>query len=122
MSSLDNSQHSASGIKLPGLVSQYSPAEQLPFPESNPMFLQRMPQSASTRVSGPTTPAPDMYSSDASEYPMQQLPGVNSSVGITRQLAFNASPAVTRLLPDVQTGTLSSVSPTTSLRQPIVIS
>jgi surface antigen len=121
MSSLDNSQHSASGLQLPGLVSQLSPAEQLPFPESNPTFPQRMPQSALNRVSGPTTPAPNMYPSDASENPTQQLPGVNNSVGITRQLAFNTSPAVTRLLPDVQTGTLSSVSPTTSLRQPIVI-
>ena len=121
MSSSDNSQHSASGLQLPGLVSQLSPAEQLPFPESNPMFPQRMPQSALNRVPWPTTPAPDMYSSDASENPTQQLPGVNSSAGITRQLAFNASPAVTRLLPDVQTGTLSSVSPTTSLRQPVVI-
>ena len=117
MSSLDNSQHSASGLQLPGLVNQLSPADQLPFPESNPMFLQRMPQGASTRVSGPTTPAPDMYSSDASENPTQQLAGV----GVTRQLAFNASPAVTRLLPDVQTGTLSTVGSTTSLRQPIVI-
>ena len=118
---MDNSQHSASGIQLPGLVNQLSPAEQLPFPESNPMFPQRMPQSASNRVSGPATPAPDIYSSNASENPTQQLPGMYSSGGITRQLAFNASPAVTRLLPDVQTGTLSSVSPTTSLRQPIVI-
>lgn len=121
MSSLDNSQYSDSGLQLPGLFSQLSPAEQLPFPESNPTFLQSMPQPALNRVSGPTTPAPDLYSSDASENPTQQLPDENSSMGITRQLAFNGSPAVTRLLPDIQTGTLASVSSTTSLRQPIVI-
>jgi surface antigen len=116
MSSLDNGQHSTSGLQLPGLVHQLSPAEQLPFPESNPVFPQRMPQPALNGVSGPTTPAPDVYSSENST---QQLPGVNA--GITRQLTFNASPAVTRLLPDMQTGTLPSVSSTTSLRQPVVI-
>ncbi len=46
---------------------------------------------------------------------------MNSPAGSTRLLPFNASPAVTRLLPDLQTGTLTSVSPTTSLRQPVVI-
>ncbi len=62
-----------------------------------------------------------MYTSGASQNATQQLPGVSSSPGITRQLTFIASPAVTRQLPDLQTGTLPSVSSTTSLRQPVVI-
>ena len=120
MSSIDKSQHSASGLQLPGLVNQLSPAEQLPFPESNPIFPQTTPLSSVNKAPGPSTPAPDGYSS----------PGGHSSLGITRQLAFNSSPAVTRQLPDVQTGTLPSVGTTTSLpsigtitslRQPVVI-
>ena len=129
MSSIDNSQHSASGLQLPGLVNQLSPAEQLPFPESNPMFPQTTPLSSVNKAPGPATPAPDGY---ASPDMTQQIPGAprHSSLGITRQLALNASPAVTRLLPDVQTGTLPSVGTTTSLpslgtttslRQPVVI-
>src|SRR5579863_767112 len=108
MSSSDHSQQSASGLQLPGLVHQLSPAEQLPFPESGPLVPQPMPYQALKRASGPTTPAPDMYSSAASQNPTQQPPGMGSTAGITRQLVFNASPAVTRLLPDMQTGTLSS--------------
>lgn len=46
---------------------------------------------------------------------------MNGPAGTTRQLPFNTSPAVTRQLPDLQTGTLSSISTTTSLRQPVVI-
>src|SRR5579859_7288647 len=121
MSSSDHRQQSAPGLQLPGLVRQLSPAEQLPFPESGPLIPRPMPYQALNRASGPTTPAPDMYSSEPAQNPTQQLPGINGSAGITRQLTFYASPAVTRLLPDMQTGTLSSVSPTTSLRQPIVI-
>ena len=121
MSSTDHRQQSASGLQLPGLVHQLSPAEQLPFPESGPLYPQPVPYQPLNRASGPTTPAPDMYVSEASQNPTQQLPGMNSPAVTTRQLTFNASPAVTRLLPDLQTGTLSSVSPTTSLRQPIVI-
>lgn len=121
MSSTDQRQQSASGLQLPGLVHQLSPAEQLPFPESGPLYPQPMPHQALNRASGPTTPAPDMYSSEASQNPTQQLPGMNSPAGGTRQLPFNASPAVTRLLPDLQTGALTSVSPTTSLRHPVII-
>jgi surface antigen len=121
MSSSDHSQQSASGLQLPGLVHQLSPAEQLPFPESGPLFSQPMPYQALNRTSGPATPAPGTYSSETAQNPTQQLPGVNSPAGITRQLVFNTSPLVTRQLPDMQTGALSSVSPTTSLRQPIVI-
>jgi len=121
MSSSDHRQQSAPGLQLPGLVRQLSPAEQLPFPESGPLIPRPMPYQALNRASGPTTPAPDMYSSEPAQNPTQQLPGINSSAGITRQLTFYASPAVTRQLPDLQTGTLSSVSPTTSLRQPVVI-
>lgn len=127
MSSIDNSQHSASGLQLPGLVNQFSPTEQLPFPESNSTFPQTTPLSSVNKAHGPSTPAPDMYSSPDMT---PQVPGRHSSLGITRQLALNASPAVTRQLPDVQTGTLPSVGTTTSLpslgtttslRQPVVI-
>ncbi|HEU0001216.1 MAG TPA: CHAP domain-containing protein [Ktedonobacteraceae bacterium] len=127
MSSIDNSQHSASGLQLPGLVNQLSPTEQLPFPESNSTFPQTTPLSSMKKMPGPFTPAPDVNSSPDVA---QQIPGGRSSLGITRQLVFNGSPAVTRQLPDVQTGTLPSVSTTTSLpslgtttslRQPVVI-
>lgn len=121
MSSSDHSQQSASGLQLPGLVHQLSPAEQLPFPESGPLFSPPMPFQALNRTSGPATPAPDTYSSETSQNPTQQLPGMGRSAGITRQLVFNTSPLVTRQLPDMQTGALSSVSPTTSLRQPVII-
>jgi surface antigen len=116
MSSFDNSQHSASGLRLPGLVSQHSPTEQIPFPESGPLFAQPAPPQ--NGMPGPTTPAPDMYSSQVVAQP---IAGANGSPGVTRQLTFNTSPAVTRLLPDLQTGTLPSVGTTTSLRQPVVI-
>lgn len=46
---------------------------------------------------------------------------MGNTPSVTRQLSFKGSPAVTRLLPDVQTGTMPSVSPTTSFRQPVVI-
>lgn len=121
MSSSDQRQQSASGLKLPGLVNQPPPEEQLPFPESGPLFPQPMPYQVLNRASGPTTPAPDMYGAEAPQNPTQQLPGMNNSSGITRQLTFVASPAVTRQLPNLQTGALSSVSSTTSLRQPVVI-
>lgn len=119
MSSFDHSQHSASGLQLPGLVSQHSPTEQIPFPESGPLFAQPAPpHSPQNGTRGPTTPAPAVYSSQSVAQP---IAGANSSTGVTRQLTFNASPAVTRSLSDVQTGTLPSVSATTSLRQPVVI-
>src|SRR5450755_1497183 len=111
MSSFDNSQQNTSGLQLPGLVTQLSPTEQLPFPETNPMFAQN-------GVPGPATPAPDMYTLQSVAQPIYST---NSFAGTTRQLTFNASPAVTRILPDVQTGTLPTVSTTTALRQPVVI-
>src|SRR5690242_18708482 len=110
MSSSDRRQQSMPGLQLPGLVRQQSPAEQLPFPESGPLPQQSVPYQALNRVSGPTTPAPDMYAPEASQTPVQPLPGVNNSPGITRQLMIAPSPAVTRQLPDLQTGTLPSVS------------
>src|SRR5690348_12396979 len=100
MSSSDHRQQNAPGLQLPGLVQQLSPAEQVPFPENGPLIPQPMPYQTLNRVSGPTTPAPDMNSPQATQNPTQQLPGVNSSSGITRQLTFIASPAVTRQLPD----------------------
>ncbi|HVB72887.1 MAG TPA: CHAP domain-containing protein [Ktedonobacteraceae bacterium] len=119
MSSFENSQRSTtSGLQLPGLVKELSPAQQLPFPDSNPVFAQTPPRpQLSSAPAGPATPGPDMM------YPgiTQPLSGTDSTVGVTRQLAFNGSPAVTRILPDVQTGTLPSTRTTTSLRQPIVI-
>ena len=118
MSSFDNSQRSTSGLQLPGLVSQLSSTEQLPFPENNATSAQATPRTPLDHTPGPTTPAPDMI------YPTvitQPLSSVDSPVGITQKLAFNASPAVTGLLPDLQSGTLSHISTTTSLRQPVVI-
>lgn len=122
MSSPDHSQQSASGLQVPGLVRQLSAAEQLPFPESGLLYPPPAPFQALNRASGPTTPAPNVRSlEEASQNSTQQLPGAGSAAGVTRQLSFNSSPAVTRLLPDLQTGTMPSVSPTTSLRQPVVI-
>ena len=72
--------------------------------DSGPLFPPPMPYPPLYKAPGPTTPAPDMPSI-ASQNSTQQLPGVNSPAVVTRQLPFNASPAVTRLLPDLQTST-----------------
>ncbi len=118
MSLFEKSQRSTSGLQLPGLVHQLSPTEQLPFPESSPSFTETTPHLHSTRTPGPATPAPDVTYTPGITQP---LPGEGNATGVTQQLPFNASPAVTRLLPDLQTGTLPTIRTTTSLRQPIVI-
>jgi surface antigen len=81
-------------LQLPGLVTQLSPVDQLSFPD--------------------TTTQPF-----GTSYPSNHLPVPT----VTRPL-FNpiTPPAVTRNLPELQTGTLSPIrSTTTALRQPVVI-
>jgi surface antigen len=108
MSSFDERDSSATnGLQLPGLVTQLSPTEQVPFPQDTPLPGRKtrlLDYTSDPGVSGPLAgPGTDMTSS---------LPGQT------------ASPGVTRGLPDIHTGTLPSLSgrsSTTSLRQPVVI-
>src|SRR5579863_10215458 len=117
MSLFDNSQRSTSGLQLPGLINQLSPAEQLPFPENSSIFSQTTPRPHLANASGPTTPAPEMVFSPAITQPLSDA---DNPVGDTQKLAFNTSPAVTRILPDLQSGTFSSFRTTTSFRQLIL--
>ena len=110
MSSSDDRQRSVtSELQLPGLVSQLSPAEQVPFPKNTPLPGRRtryLEYDSSPGISGPlteTVPSPDA----------------------TGSLLENITPPnVTRVLPDIHTGALPSSSTrgtTTALRQPVVI-
>ena len=110
MSSSDDRQRSVtSELQLPGLVSQLSPAEQVPFPKNTPLPGKRtryLEYDSSPGISGPlteTVPSPDT----------------------TGSLLENITPPnVTRVLPDIHTGALpssSTRSTTTALRQPVVI-
>src|SRR5712692_1820025 len=110
MSSVDDRQNSTTtGFQIPGLVSQLSPVEQLPFPEypSLPFATPRDPfRDSSPGITGPLSePKPIIFPS------------------VTRRLPeYSMSPAVTRPLPDVNTGALPSTRVTTAtLRQPILI-
>src|SRR5260221_7699199 len=108
MSSFDERDSSATnGLQLPGLVTQLSPAEQVPFPQATPLPGRKtrlLDYTSDPGVSGPLAhPVTDMTSS---------LPGQTTSRGVTRGL------------PDPHTGALPSLSrrsSTTSLRQPVVI-
>ncbi len=108
MSSFGDRQSSVrNGLQLPGLVTQLSPAEQLPFPESTAYpgrATRPLEYDSSPGVSGPLTES-------------ILTPGVTNSLP-------TSSPGATRILPDLHTGTLSFPSTgrsTTSLRQPVVI-
>jgi surface antigen len=109
MSSFDERDSSATnGLQLPGLVTQLSPAEQLSFPQNTPLPGRKtrlLDYTSDPGVTGPlANPGTDMTSS---------LPGQATS------------PSVTRGLPDIHTGALTTPLPgrssTTSLRQPVVI-
>src|SRR5260370_15301512 len=111
MSSFDERDSSAtSGLKLSGLVTPASHAEQVPFPQNTPLPGRKtrlLDYTSDPGVAGPLTDpgtAPGTTSS---------LPGPTTSPGVTRGL------------PGLHTGTLttplSSRSGTTSLRQPVVI-
>ncbi len=110
MSSSDDRQRSVTNeLQLPGLVSQLSPAEQVPFPKNTPLPGRRtryLEYDSSPGISGPLTET-------------------GSSPDTTGSLLENATPPnVTRVLPDIHTGALPSSSTrgtTTALRQPVVI-
>jgi surface antigen len=130
MSSMDDRQNSTPGgkklisgtFRLPGLVSQMSPVEQLPFPNA-----------AQTPTPPTGTPLPSIYQTPASPtaamtVPLLDDPAAASVPSVTQQLPGDpVSPAVTRQLTDVaeaQTGALLvplRTNTTTSLRQPVVI-
>jgi surface antigen len=108
MSSFDDRDSSdTNGLQLPGLVTQFSPAEQVPFPQGTPLPGRRtrlLDYTSDARVSGPLA---DPVTGMTSSLPEQ-----------------TTSPGVTRVLPDIHTGTLTALSTrgtTTSLRQPVVI-
>jgi surface antigen len=110
MSFSDDRQRSVTNeLQLPGLVSQSSPAEQVPFPKNAPLPGKRtryLEYDSSPGISGPLTETV-------------------SSPDTTGSLLENITPPnVTRVLPDIHTGTLpssSTRSTTTALRQPVVI-
>ncbi len=110
MSSSDDRQRSVTNeLQLPGLVSQLSPAEQVPFPKNTPLPGKRtryLEYDSSPGISGPLTET-------------------GSSPDTTESLLENITPPnVTRVLPDMHTGALpssSTRSTTTALRQPVVI-
>jgi surface antigen len=110
MSSSDDRQRSVTNeLQLPGLVSQLSPAEQVPFPKNTPLPGRRtryLEYDSSPGISGPLTETV-------------------SPPDTTRSLLENITPPnVTRVLPDIHTGILpasSTRSTTTALRQPVVI-
>jgi len=120
MSSFERRQFSDE--KLQGTVNQLSPIEQLPFPETNafPVYTVRRDGQGSTR--SPATPEPE---TPFFTNPTQPLSDQNTATHVTRILAFNASPLVTRQLPDLQNQSqmrvLNPDGTTTSLRQPVVI-
>ena len=111
MSSSDDRQRSVTnGLQLPGLVSQLSAAEQVPFPKNTPLPGRRtrdLEYDSSPGISGPLT---ETVSS----------PDTTGSL-----LEYTTTPPkVTRVLPDMHTGKLpssSTRSTTTTLRQPVVI-
>src|SRR2546421_2913699 len=91
--------HKTTPLPFQEPVSQELPVPQLPFPDAPQQALFQNPDS--TRPLTPSTPAP----------------------AVTRQLEPDTPRSLTtRVLPNLQTGTLSSArNPTTSLRQPVVI-
>src|SRR6266571_8076756 len=103
-----NMQHRVPGLlRLPGLVNQPPPVEQLPFPDYT------SPPVGATRPSEtPAGPAVTQKLSDPGSFSAETGP-LNSSPGITRKLSDLQSPQ-TEALPFVK-------SNTTALRQPIVI-
>ncbi|MDQ2906926.1 MAG: CHAP domain-containing protein [Chloroflexota bacterium] len=142
MSSFDDRRDSAGArqspiggpVQLPGLVSQHSPADQLPFSgqlsapgngTSYPPEYTAAP--AVTRALSPdpiSTPGiSDLQSGPVSEPGItRQLPGPVSESGITRQLqGFHSSPGVTRNLSEAQTGALLPATNGPVARAPIVI-
>src|SRR6266516_5214657 len=110
MSSFDDRQLSVTdSLQFPGLVSELSPVEQLPFPEH-------------TSSHSRTTRCLEFdCSPNVTETPEDAL----VSPGKTRSLReYTTSSGVTRILPDVNTGPLSFSpigSTTTAFRQPVVI-
>ncbi len=106
MLSFDKRQSSVTNsLQLPTQVSQLSPVEQIPFPDSS-------------SLPGKTTRHLEYISSPSFVEPI-------SDPGTTQELAdYVTSPRVTRILPDINTGALSfppTDRTTTGLRQPIVI-
>jgi surface antigen len=110
MSSFDERDSSATnGLQLPGLVTQLSPTEQVPFPQDTPLPGRKTRLLDYTSDPGVTGPLTDPGTS----------PGTTSSLP-----EQTTSPGVTRGLPDLHTGTLTPLSgrsSTTPLRQPVVI-
>src|SRR6266581_5272423 len=103
MSSFDDRQRNVTNrLQLPGLVSEHSPVEQLPFPEHT-----------------------SSHSRTTRRLEYDSSPDITETPGATRSLPeYTRSPGVTRMLPDVNTGPLSfssTGSTTTALRQPVVI-
>src|SRR5260370_26199371 len=108
MSSFDERDSSVTnGLQLPGLVTQLSPTEQVPFPQDTPLPGRKTRLLDYTSNAGVTGPLADPVTDKTSSLPGQAT-----------------SPDVTRGLPDIHTGTLPTLSgrsSTTSLRQPVVI-
>ncbi|MDQ2716248.1 MAG: CHAP domain-containing protein [Chloroflexota bacterium] len=129
MSSFDDRRDSARArqssvggpVQLPGLVSQHSPADQLPFSDqlSSPGTGTSYPPEYTAAPAVTRALSPDPISTPG----MSGLPcGPVSEPGITRQLqGFHSSPGVTRNLSEAQTGALLPIANSPVARAPIVI-
>ncbi len=103
--------------QVPGQVSELSPVEQLPFPESSSVP-NRIAQASPVTESTPWA----SFISEASPLTTRQLPGNTKTTPLPLSSATRVLPEVTRMLPEVQTGSLPPLrNTTTSLRQPTVI-
>ena len=118
MSSFDRRQRSTRGLPVPKLVKQLSPAEEWPFRDSNVASVHVPRPLASDSTPGMALPVQEPLSSPGITEPLTQQ---NTFPGMTQTLPFNSSPGVTRLLPEVHTGTLNSNSATKAMRQPTLI-
>jgi len=117
MSSSEQGRPANTGLKIPGLVNQLSPVEQVPFPESDTRPFPTTLRFDSSGRPVTTTPSPEFAPTTQPLYEQDTTPH------LTRVLPTNDSPRVTRLLADLrtQTGALSQAGTTTSFRQPVVI-
>ena len=118
MSSFDRRQRSTRGLRVPGLVKQFSPVEQLPFPEGNAASGHITGPLALDSAPGMASPTPEPISSPGITEPLTEQ---DTSPGLTRVLPFNSSPGVTRLLPELHSGAPASNGTTKALRQPTFI-
>lgn len=127
MSSFENRQPGSAELQMPETVNQYSPVEQVPFPDNNPLLSYVTQRGQQSFTQGRTTPLPgSLPTLPATHFTpvTQPLPPQQDAFShATQALPLPASPNVTRILPSFQTqaGTMQSNGTTTALRQAVLI-